>query len=1050
MSDNDERLKSLQAANAQAWNGPSEHNNSKNLDSSLKKNTAFIKKARLGLNAENQATLLADIKTLSLEKYLSEVVSAIAEGLAKVKSNPDISASTEVVSALHQRFAGQFTSQLAYHLVRALAPPPASYLASLSSEQREKDESSRIGRQRNLLKVSTDLWLVGVFRTVQDALEGSGADTRRRRSDEALPLFCLRELLAADKDFTNLSIATSFVRYYSECFEQGGALLQLSQETTEKMVFIIRRYYDSLAAHLQRQNQHMKREQSRLEDSTVIYGAAPSAREGFLADMQKLQDKQIAAAQVLSEVLKLEPLVLQNETDMTNNEPGIIRGIGAVKKSGDVDDHDFLWEDEDQRRFYENLVDLSQVVPSDMLHEDKPASHISRTGDQLSTDAQNIDITFDDLDADTIETVEDEPETSNTTVGIKVQNLLVRLPELTNRELIDNAAVEFSFLNSKASRNRLIRTLLEVGTARVDLLPYYARLIAILGQYLTSISETVVLSLHRDFRRYTHGKGLNKDISKRTFNVRYLSELIKFRLVPLPIIFHCLRIAVESFTKPDAEIIAVMLEHCGRFLLRSSDTSGRFEAVLTTIMRKAKNTTGVERTLIENAFYYVNPPESSSIPQRERTSYDLYLSKLIYEDLSTKTSERVLKQLKKFDWNDHVILSLLTSTFTKPWKTNFSIIPLMAVLLAGLSKFHPRFVIQVVDTVMEQIRIGMEENIFRENQKRISIMKYLGELFNHKIIESRLVLETVYLTISFGTTDGRPTIGGSPMDPAEDFFRVRLVLVLLNTCGSSFSHGALRNKMDLFLSFFQYYLKTKARMPIDVEYSVVNTLGRIRPGLRLCTTVEEAARELDESLERSNEVSTVPRETQEDHDFGMSSTSSVVEDELSGDDSDAANESRESDSGDEQHFVLLEKKREQDDLDRLAEDELDREFGRLMNESLDLRKQEIKKPLDIALPRRLASAAFHEESPRSEGQSTHLQARDVSDVAVKFTFLSRKSKPRMLDLPSDSPLAINNAAHRIAEEEEKRTIRELTLKYEVAQTQEELEAGPVKHGSGVK
>ena len=35
--------------------------------------------------------------------------------------------------------------------------------------------------------------------------------------------------------------------------------------------------------------------------------------------------------------------------------------------------------------------------------------------------------------------------------------LLVRLPDATNRVLIDQAAVDFAFLNSKAARKRLIR-----------------------------------------------------------------------------------------------------------------------------------------------------------------------------------------------------------------------------------------------------------------------------------------------------------------------------------------------------------------------------------------------------------------------------------------------------------------------------------------------------------------------------------------------------------------------------------------------------------------
>ncbi len=35
--------------------------------------------------------------------------------------------------------------------------------------------------------------------------------------------------------------------------------------------------------------------------------------------------------------------------------------------------------------------------------------------------------------------------------------LLARLPDCTNRTLIDQAAVEFTFLNSKAARKRLVK-----------------------------------------------------------------------------------------------------------------------------------------------------------------------------------------------------------------------------------------------------------------------------------------------------------------------------------------------------------------------------------------------------------------------------------------------------------------------------------------------------------------------------------------------------------------------------------------------------------------
>ena len=69
------------------------------LDSSLKKNTAFIKRLRTSLNADNQSALLKDISSLSLEKYIPEVVGAASEGLQKCKTISDIMAAVEVSSA---------------------------------------------------------------------------------------------------------------------------------------------------------------------------------------------------------------------------------------------------------------------------------------------------------------------------------------------------------------------------------------------------------------------------------------------------------------------------------------------------------------------------------------------------------------------------------------------------------------------------------------------------------------------------------------------------------------------------------------------------------------------------------------------------------------------------------------------------------------------------------------------------------------------------------------------------------------------------------------
>ena len=73
--------------------------------------------------------------------------------------------------------------------------------------------------------------------------------------------------------------------------------------------------------------------------------------------------------------------------------------------------------------------------------------------------------------------------------------MLARLPDATNRSLIDQAAVDFAFLNSKAARKRLVKFMGQVPKNRSDLLPHYARLVAILNRYMPDVGSEIVAAV---------------------------------------------------------------------------------------------------------------------------------------------------------------------------------------------------------------------------------------------------------------------------------------------------------------------------------------------------------------------------------------------------------------------------------------------------------------------------------------------------------------------------------------------------------------------------
>ena len=187
--------------------------------------------------------------------------------------------------------------------------------------------------------------------------------------------------------------------------------------------------------------------------------------------------------------------------------------------SDDLDEAAFAalggkWEDEEERRFFEDIQDLREVVPKSILGVEEGINAIKESNEsdpdakknaedeevkRLREELEGLEASGAALQAngkvDTHnEASEDEDEyavslphsycdqlmfrdsvatpTPSTpkegsrpnTPTIAPQGpsqlltaLLTRLPDCTNRTLIDQAAVEFAFLNSKAARKRLVK-----------------------------------------------------------------------------------------------------------------------------------------------------------------------------------------------------------------------------------------------------------------------------------------------------------------------------------------------------------------------------------------------------------------------------------------------------------------------------------------------------------------------------------------------------------------------------------------------------------------
>lgn len=145
-----------------------------------------------------------------------------------------------------------------------------------------------------------------------------------------------------------------------------------------------------------------------------------------------------------------------------------------------------------------------------------------------------------------------------------------------------------------------------------------------------------------------------------------------------------------------------------------------------------------------------NPPERSPPQQKQRSNMELFIRHLIYDVLAKKTIDKVFKLLRKLDWDASSTRVTLFKIFTKPWKIKFGNISLMAMLTYDLQRYQPAFSVSIVDQVLEDVRRGLEQNVYRTNQRRLATMKYLGELYIYRLLSSGIIFDTLWSMVTFG------------------------------------------------------------------------------------------------------------------------------------------------------------------------------------------------------------------------------------------------------------------------------------------------------------
>ncbi|CEM11495.1 unnamed protein product [Vitrella brassicaformis CCMP3155] len=1014
-------------------------------DKSIAKIQKFTNRLRRFADADKSA-LLDESRKLNLSMYTSEIGQLLGECNFKLK---DVAAAVEFAMHMHAEYE-DFSRALKDAIVK-----------SFTTTTEGSADQSASARKKVCLRLYSELYLTGICPDagpIASMLKDVCSPGKGKTRDDCMQHLSILESFC--KRFAGPLLGAAGRRQSGDGSSGGEWEREREREVCadgevmNRLSGIISEFYRSEAREvLVNCHKDFMEQESRNQQLKIYKGEIPPEDEQKYQSLQATFSKVETYLAALSELLDLPMPELQEREADTKGPAGPATrlkapGEDAAAAGGEGEsegaDANLKWEDEADRSFYEDLVDLKDKVPPELLRirvEDKPeAGGDDDNEDEEGDDEQDDDTADDDSPTAAAKDASSPPSAAAAAASApasaaspsqaggpgpgspstgpdgerkrlnfkkvrkrnqgKIAAYLNKIKTIEKREAVDDLAVEFFHLCTKSNRNKITQMLSDTYGVNLALLPFFARLVATISPYSKEVGQGVVEKLRADFTKYTATKD-PVDLESKVKNVRYLSELCKCGVCPPGVMMDYFNSLIEDLTPHHAEMAVHLLQVCGRYLLYTPETSTRFQNLLDK-MQRLKNVKNLQYRLeimLDEAHLHVKPSDRKVRPKKEKPPMRRFIDRLIFVNLyDDDESDKVLKLVRKLPWqNEQVVKWLKKDILDLGMNVNYESIHQLACLLAGLARYRDAFVIDVIDQLTEDIQVGMERNDFRELPSRVRQVKLLGELYNYRLADSSVIFDTLYHLIGFGgpsshhvgqliaahklldaslarlqaslasipeTQDDEadPKFTGwdqntfwnpcSPEDPPGDYFRLKLVCIMLDTCGAYFERGPARHKMDRFLVFFQRYCLIKAPLPMRVEYMVRDTLGELRPKLRRYDSIGEVDSELREILkqesEQLREQGMLDQRDEEEEGEGEGEGEYETGDEVETDQDNEADE-------EEQEDEYFDDDERDPDYDRgehhdEEEDWFEKELNSMVQESIETAKFARSKADEIRLP----------------------------------------------------------------------------------------------------
>ena len=814
------------------------------------------------ITSETKNSILKDIETFNFSRMIDELVKNILEGKFETK---DISSMMIVISELHQIYE-QFTPKFLENLKKFL---DEARIETSKGFKNDEEEEKKMNRRKALTSLAIETYLYGIDNSFNNSIKFifSSLVSPKNSKEQFFSEFPMLVFIMKTYGFLLFKIKSKNLKEYLEKnnLEKEFEIETLHDEKINKFFAekLSEFYTKKILVYLEQEHTILNElEENNFENAGIIPNPKINTNTSNPNSNNNSNNNESNTENQNKEIT----VDINKYTKIRNN---YLKYIDYINKFANTMNFE--------------VPELAREKTLRYEHQKKAETRLEKINkyDPFSDEKEYKFYTV-PISTKLFEPCSTEPD-DGYGYPKKLDNLIEDTLKCDTKETIDSISDKY-LLNSKtlcqtSKRLYVFEKILKDERCNLENIKYFARLFNNISPIYKDLLNELTSFLIDNFNDWKPKKiyesNNNTNISTGTLfsyclkDCRLISEMVKFGSFPIKDVFDIIKELMSDFKFKSIECLCQILDNCGRYIYLNKSTQERFGQILDSIKKLAHSSLVHDDRafkILTNSISICKPQEKTLIKKvKKRSIEEEYLRFLMNNCLNSDENsiKKVVALIRRFDWSKHEDM-IFKVIFKYLLTNNEEKISNCCKVLFLLKNYRQKFFLNLINAVLEEIRIGLERNDFNDNQHKLILSIIIGNFYLNKIITSDLVFYILYMIITFNpqwSEGNKELMIDNPLDSPFDTFRIQMILKILDICGKKLLSKKKEN-LDKFIEFLQMYILSKQYLSIEVEnkittcfdnlggYTIFNDFGS---ALKNSSVYKGLGQEMEEDLKQFEE-----------------------------------------------------------------------------------------------------------------------------------------------------------------------------------------------------